>query len=305
MSFVLFSTLEFQTPARSQKMNTHARLVTVLAVAAALLGTAGCSKLRARDELNKGVQAYKDAKYEQSIEHFKNAVQLDDNLKVAKLYLATAYRSQYVPGVDTPDNLSNAQQALDGYHNILEKDPSDIGSIEGTAWLYMQMKKWNEARQFYQRAIALDPNDPGLYYSIGFIDWSEAYENAAAVKGKSGLKVEEEMKSKQDQKICAELRAKDGAIVDDGLKMLQTAIDKREDYDDAMAYLNLLYRRKANDMSCDDAEARANYTKTANEWSDKAMAARKKKAEEAAKKNQQGGIVLDTPTPTPPPAASR
>jgi hypothetical protein len=34
--------------------------------------------------------------------------------------------------------------------------------------------------------------------------------------------------------------------------------------------------------------------KTANEWSDKAMAARKKKADEAAKKTS-GGIVLEQP----------
>ena len=90
------------------------------------------------------------------------------------------------------------------------------------------------------------------------------------------------------------MKAKDGAAVDEGMKMLQTAIDKRQDYDDAMAYMNLLYRRKANDMTCEDAQTRADYVKTANEWSDKAMAARKKKAEEAAKKTN-GGIVLDQP----------
>jgi tetratricopeptide (TPR) repeat protein len=283
-------------------MKTHARLVTVLAVAAALLGTAGCRKLQARDELNKGVQAYKNANYEQAIEHFKDAVRLDDDLKVAKLYLATAYRSQYVPGVDSPDNLAMAQQALDGYKEILERDPNDVGSITGTAWLYMQMKKWDQAREYYQRALKIEPDNADLYYSIGFIDWSEAYESAAAVKAKSGLKVEDEIKSKQDQKICAELRAKEGPTVDEGLKMLQTAIDKREDYDDAMAYMNLLYRRKANDITCDDPQARAEYVKTANDWSDKAMAARKKKAEELAKKNQQTGIVLDSPSPTPAPS---
>jgi tetratricopeptide (TPR) repeat protein len=283
-------------------MKIHARLVTVLAVAAALLGTAGCKKLEARDELNKGVTAYKNANYEQATEHFKDAVRLDDDLKVAKLYLATAYRSQYVPGVDSPDNLAMAQQALDEYHEILDRDPNDVGSITGTAWLYMQMKKWDQARDYYQRALKIDPNDPALYYSIGFVDWSEAYESAAAIKAKSGLRVEDEMKSKQDQKVCAELRAKGAATVDEGLKMLQTAIDKREDYDDAMAYMNLLYRRKANDMTCDDPQARAEYVKTANDWSDRAMNARKKKAEEAAKKNQQTGIVLDAPTPTPSPS---
>jgi tetratricopeptide (TPR) repeat protein len=283
-------------------MKIHARLVTVLAVAAALLGTAGCKKLEARDELNKGVQAYKNANYEQATEHFKDAVRLDDDLKVAKLYLATAYRSQYVPGVDSPDNLAMAQQALDEYKEILEHDPNDVGSITGTAWLYMQMKKWDQAREYYQRALNIEPNNADLYYSVGFVDWSEAYESAAAVKAKSGLKVEEELKSKQDQKVCAELRAKEASTVDEGLKMLQTAIDKREDYDDAMAYMNLLYRRKANDITCDDAQARAEYVKTANDWSDKAMAARKKKAEELAKKNQQTGIVLDAASPTPTPS---
>jgi uncharacterized protein YbaP (TraB family) len=114
------------------------------------------------------------------------------------------------------------------------------------------------------------------------------------VKSKEGLKVEDELKGKGSQKICDQLKSKDGEVVDEGMKMLQTAIDKRQDYDDAMAYMNLLYRRKANDMTCEDAQARAEDVKTANEWSDKAMAARKKKAEEASKKTS-GGIVLDQP----------
>src|SRR3974377_314212 len=105
-------------------MKTPVRLLTLLAVAAALLGTAGCNKLMARDQLNKGVQAYRGAHYEEAIEHFKNAVALDDDLKVAKLYLATAYTSQYVPDVDTPENLRMAQQAIDEYQQVLQSDPS-------------------------------------------------------------------------------------------------------------------------------------------------------------------------------------
>ena len=61
----------------------------------------GCTKLRARDQLNKGVQSYKNARYEEAIEHFKNAVALDPSLVNARLYLATAYAQQYIPGADT------------------------------------------------------------------------------------------------------------------------------------------------------------------------------------------------------------
>ena len=58
--------------------------------AAVLLASSGCAKLQARDQLNKGVKAYKASRFEQAVENFKNANQLDPNLTVAKLYLATA-----------------------------------------------------------------------------------------------------------------------------------------------------------------------------------------------------------------------
>jgi tetratricopeptide (TPR) repeat protein len=273
-------------------LNHGAGLATAVAGPAALLITAGCNKLKARDQLNKGVQAYKSANYEQAIEHFKTAVFLDSDLKVAKLYLATAYAQQYVPGVESPDNIRMAQQAIDEYKKVLENDPKSVNSLKGIAFLYMQMKDFDKSRDYYKKAIQVDPNDPEVYYSVGVIDWTQAYKDAADLKSANGMKVDDELKGKGSQKWCDQLKTKDGSVIDEGLQMLQTAIDKRQDYDDAMAYMNLLYRRKANDMTCDDAQARADLIKTANDWSDKAMAARKKKAEEAAKKNQ-GGIILE------------
>jgi tetratricopeptide (TPR) repeat protein len=267
-------------------------MVTVLAVTATLLMTAGCNKLKARDQLNKGVKAYRSANYEEAIEKFKNAVEFDPDLKVAKLYLATAYAQQYVPGVEDPANVRMAQQAIDEYKKVLDNDPKSVNSLKGIAFLYMQMKDFAKARDYYKKAIDVDPNDPEIYYSVGVIDWTQAYKDAADLKSANGMKVDDELKGKGSQKWCDQLKSKDEAAIDEGMKMLQTAIDKRQDYDDAMAYMNLLYRRKANDMTCDDAQARADLIKSANDWSDKAMAARKKKAEEAAKKNQ-GGIVLD------------
>ncbi len=121
-------------------MNRTARLVAAVAVAAVLLSTAGCNKLRARDQLNRGVQSFKGANYEEAIEHFKNAVNLDGDLRVAKMYLATAYAQQYVPGVETPENLRNAQLAIEQYKQVLEKDPNNVTSLKGIAFLYMQQK---------------------------------------------------------------------------------------------------------------------------------------------------------------------
>ena len=104
-------------------MNKSGRVLTVLMVLLALFSTIGCSKLRARDQLNKGVQAYKNAKYEDAIEHFKNAVELDPSLVTARLYLATAYAQQYIPGADSPDNNRYAEQAIDAFKQVLALNP--------------------------------------------------------------------------------------------------------------------------------------------------------------------------------------
>ena len=96
-------------------MNKNVRLLTLAAVALALLSSVGCDKLRARDQLNKGVESYKNSHFETAIDHFQKAVELDPSLTNARMYLATAYVSLYIPGVDSPDNISNANQAIEQY----------------------------------------------------------------------------------------------------------------------------------------------------------------------------------------------
>ena len=69
------------------------------------LAATSCAKLQARDNLNKGVQAFRDTHYEKSVDYFKKAVELDPDLTTAELYLATAYAQQFVPngrGEDGP-----------------------------------------------------------------------------------------------------------------------------------------------------------------------------------------------------------
>src|SRR4029077_5414504 len=105
-------------------MNKYLRLLTLAAVALALFSSMGCDKLKARDQLNKGVKAYKDNHYEQAIDHFQSAVQLDPSLINARMYLATAYVSQYIPGVDSPDNLRTADEAIKEYQRVIDMNPS-------------------------------------------------------------------------------------------------------------------------------------------------------------------------------------
>lgn len=267
-------------------MKISFKSVAIAGAACLVLVSAGCDKLRARDQLNKGVAAYKNAKYEQAIDHFKQAVAYDNSLQNAKLYLATAYAQQYIPGVDSPENLQNANAAIDQYKSVLQQDPKNVNSIKGIAYLYLQMKKFEDAKDYYRKAIALDPNDPEAYYSVGVIDWTQAYQPRMEERAKMGLRPDEPLK---DKKVCAKLRGDSESVIQDGLDNLSKALQLRQDYDDAMAYMNLLYREKA-DRECDQPDQRAADLKTADEWVDKTMAAKKAKAE---KQTGAQGITLD------------
>ena len=266
-----------------------AKVVAVLALSATLLAVTGCNKLRARDQLNKGVQAYKNAKFEEAIERFKNAVALDPNLINARLYLATAYAQQYIPGADTPDNNRLAEQAIDEFKKVLEKDPKNVNSVKGIAALYFQMKKFEQAKEYHNKAKQLDPNDPETYYSIGVIDWTECYAPRMEERAKLGLKPDEPLK---DKKVCAALKEKNWDHIQEGIDNLNKALQLRPDYDDAMAYMNLLYREKA-DVECEDPDQRKADLSTADEWVAKTMATKKAKAEKAA---TPGGITLEQPS---------
>lgn len=274
-------------------MNRAARVAAVVALAAMVLLAAGCNKLKARDQLNKGVQQYKAAHYEAAIGHFKTAVELDPRLLNARLYLATAYANQYVPGVDSPDNNRNAELAIEQFQEVLKLQPGNLNSLKGIAALYFQMKKFEESKEFQRQVIQNDPNDPEAYYSIAVIDWTQTYVPRMEERAKLGLRPDEPLK---DKKVCAEIRAKNEDKVKEGMEMLEKAIQLRPDYEDAMAYLNLMYRERA-DYECEDPDARAADYKAADEWVDKTMATKKAKA---AKQTGPGGIVLDQPqTPQP------
>jgi tetratricopeptide (TPR) repeat protein len=277
-------------------MNKHIRLLTLAAATLALLSSVGCSKLRARDQLNKGVTAYKNAKYEEAIDHFQQAVALDPSLINAKMYLATAFAQQYIPGADTPENNKMAEQAIEQYRRVLEMNPArdqKVNSAKGIAYLYLNMKKFDDAKKYYRMAADIDPNDPEPYYSVGVIDWTASYQPRMEERAKLGLKPDENLnpKNKDQKKVCEELKVRNMPAIQEGIDSLNKAIQLRSDYDDAMAYMNLMYRERA-DVECDDLNARQQDLKTADHWVDQTLATKKAKAE---KQPGQQGITMDQP----------
>ena len=263
-------------------MNHCFKVGTVVLSVVALIPISLYSQSPAAVELNLGVQAFRQARYEEATQHFEKAVALAPENAVAHLYLATTYAEQYIPGVDARENNRLAEKAIEQYQHVLDSDTvlsSRINSAKGIAYLYLNMKKFEDSKKYYQMASGLDPNDPEPYYSIGIIDWTKCYQPRVEERARLGLKPEESLNPNvpDQKKACDELRAKNSPTIEEAIDSLNRAIQLRPDYDDAMAYMNLMYREKA-DLECDDLVARDHDVKTADEWVDKTLAVKKGKA---------------------------
>jgi tetratricopeptide (TPR) repeat protein len=265
----------------------HTRILLVV-VLAGLAAGAGCDKLRARDKLNKGVHAFTAGQYDAAIEDFKEAKQYDPALLNARLYLATAYANQYIPGAPSDENVRNGQQAIQEFQDVLSQDPKNLPAIDGIGSILYNMaggppfdpKKMEESKTYHQKHIDVKPEDPESYYWIGVIDWSLAY------RGNKDMRSDYNNNSKNKTikdtdpmppALAKQFADKYGAIIDEGMADLKKGIELRPDYDDAMAYLNLLYRQKADTEAT--AEARDADDKAADDLVEKVKAIKQKKME--------------------------
>ena len=248
----------------------------------------GCNKLKARDLLNKGVANFKNGQYDAAVEDFKEAKDLDPTLLNARLYLATAYASQYIPGAPSDENVKRGTAAIDEFKGVLEKDANNLSAIDGIGSILFQMsgqpfnpQKFQESKTYHQKHIELKSTDPEPYYWIGVIDWTLAFRGNAEMRTEYN-KDHINKQVKESDPLPAAVRTqfvdKYGQLVDEGIASLQKAIQLRPDYDDAMAYLNLLYRRKADMV--ESAEERASYQKQADDLVEKVKEIKQKRAEQ-------------------------
>src|SRR4051812_24284756 len=148
--------------------------IAFTALGALVSFSSGCNFLKSRDEMNKGVASFKNAKYSESVEHFKTAVELDPKNPNARRFLATAYMTQYIPGAESPENLQNAQAAKDQFMKLLEQDPKDSFAVnsmaslnyseaQGASGLEAKMKKLDEAKEWYEKLAQIDDKNKEAY----------------------------------------------------------------------------------------------------------------------------------------------
>jgi tetratricopeptide (TPR) repeat protein len=253
------------------KANTKWLAVLVLLAAIPLSGCGFISKLRARDLLNKGVKAFTSQKYDEAAQLFEQSLKLDPEFQVARIYLATAYTSQFVPGSPDPKSKEMANKGIETFQQVIDADKvnPNVNAMVSIASLYYQLGEPDKSKEWCRKIMQVYPQNSEALYRIAVIDFDQSLK-------KSGLQGENvTLLSEEEKSACL----KD---IEEGLTALDQAIKIRPDYFDAMEYQNLLLRERAKFES--DQKAKSDLLRQADLIAQKSLSLRLKALEEEAKK---------------------
>jgi len=263
----------------------------------ALISTAVVAQ-DAREVMNQGIAAFKNANYQQAVGLFQQAVSLDPNNVNAHLYLGTAYMSQWIPGAEAPENAAQGHSAEIEFRRVLELDANNITALASMASLTYhgaptlageeKIRKLDEAMDWYKRLAAVQPTNKEAAYSMGVIAWAKWYPALMTARASAGMKPEDP--GPLPAPVRGELKAKYSSLIEEGITNLDRALVLDPNYDDAMAYLNLLIRERADLL--DTKEQYAADVAVADAWVQKNLDTKKAKV--------QAGIASPPPPPPSP-----
>src|SRR5687768_16598831 len=96
------------------------------------------SRIKSRQDLVDGAAAYKNRKFEEARELFKDAISRDPNGetqegRTAQVFLARTLHSEYIADRSKREK---AEEAIAEYHKVLQKDIADQSSFKAVANLY-------------------------------------------------------------------------------------------------------------------------------------------------------------------------
>src|ERR1044072_1025374 len=155
---------------------SQTRIAIVLAILVAT--SSGCgviNRIRSKNQLNEAARAYREGKFPEAEQHSREAAALDPNNKTAPMFIARTIHAQYRPGVQSPENVAKAQQAIEAYQQLLAKKPQDEEAYKAIAYLYESIKEYDKLRQWISARATSDSTEPEkraeAYVVLASKDW--------------------------------------------------------------------------------------------------------------------------------------
>jgi tetratricopeptide (TPR) repeat protein len=270
-------------------------IAIVLAILVAT--SSGCgviNRIRAKNQLNEAARAYREGHFEEAEQHARKAAELDPDNKTAPMFIARTIHAQFRPGVQTPENIAKARQAIEAYQNILAKNPSDDEAYKAIAYLYGAIKEDDKLRQWISLRATNDSTEPAkraeAYIVLASKDWdcsfkiTELPSNKSTVVDPTNNKMTVTYKKPKDQKEFDTAQM----CVKSGLAEAENAIKFDPNNEAAWSYKTnlLLEASKLAEMEGDTtkkADLQKQYEAALRRTTELNVANQKRKEEEATK----------------------
>jgi tetratricopeptide (TPR) repeat protein len=230
-------------------------------------------------EYKAGTDALAQKNYAEAISHLEKAITLNPSNSQAELKVANVYAEVYKSGVEERSNTDLSDLAIQHYRKVIDDGFSPATSIpaaKGLGNLYLKMGKFDDAKQVYAQPRTFNPNDAEPHYWIAVIDWAASSQVRQKQQAKLGMKAGEILAVKNIE-VCGKVSDANYSNIDEGINQLNRALELDPEFEDAMNYMNLMYRERA-EIRCNDPALRATDLKTAAEWTQKLAAVKKMKA---------------------------
>ncbi len=272
--------------------------VLLLVVASVTSGCGVINGIRAKNQLNEGAAAYKAGRFADAQKHFESAEQLDSSQRNAPLFIARAIHAQYRPGVDTSENLSKGQAAIEAYKRVMERTPDDDNSFTAVTVLYRQMKEENKEREWLMQRANLEaaPKEKrsDAMTVLASKEWNCSYEITEQKDNKETIQKPDavliQYKKPQDQAEFDEARN----CAMKGLELTNQAISLNENNPSAWSYKTNLLREMAKFAQMENKpDEKTRYDKEA----EAALAVHTRLSEEAARRKEEEAAKK---SPSPP-----
>jgi tetratricopeptide (TPR) repeat protein len=233
-------------------------------LAGLILTSTGCQgmidRLKANYAVKQGNDFYKAQDFLKAVEWYRYATYLNPDLPIAYYNTGLAYVALYKPGSRHPKDLRYAEEAIENLQRYLNFDSNNQDAKNYLLTVYLGAERYDEAGVFfekefkdhaddpvmsselaqrlgmiyakkgdfdsslewYKKRADIDKDSPEALYTIGVLCWDKVYH--------SGLLLEIEKRQE---------------LTDAGLDYLKRATEMKENYFEAVSYINLLYREKA------------------------------------------------------------
>lgn len=137
---------------------SSALLALALTLAVAPAANAQTAREAAAKELLAGARAYREGRFAEAEQRFRQALELDPSQKNAPLFIARAIQQQYKHGDTSPENVATGERAVAAYQDILNRDPQDEDAYKAMVFLYGKLGRWDRVED----VLSMRANDPAV-----------------------------------------------------------------------------------------------------------------------------------------------